>query len=270
MSRRKRSLSAYLAFIGLILIGCGGRASVDGANEVGTSGAGSPGAIGGSAGNVPGGAGGTTQAGGITQAGGTMQAGGTTVGGSAGYVTIDNEHADDGRPVAPISSAFFWGSNSAGWRIGNWFVTSDKVRDALLSPIEPPRADSTEARRANGQGFASGVVLWLQLDHPFGRAVDLSAYSGIEFWARLKSATSAVVVSLNDGSHAAGALDGRATLPSVSLTADYTWQQFTLPFNAFGLSDPKITTVEFFVGDKGETFDLWVDDFALTCSGACP
>ena len=250
--------------MGLLLLGCGGRASVDGAREVGSSGAGSSGAIGGSVDTVPGGTGGTTQAGGATQAGGTTQ------GGAAGYVSVDNEHADDGRPVTPTSSAIFWGSNSAGWRIGNWFVTSDKVHDAGLWPIEPPRADSTEARRASGQGFASGVVLWLQLDHPSGRAVDLSAYSGIEFWARLNSATSSFVVSLNDGSHTSGALTGRSTLPSVSLTADYTWQQFTLPFDAFGLSDPKITTVEFFAGDNGEMFDLWVDDFALSCAGACP
>jgi hypothetical protein len=209
--------------------------------------------MGGAAGNLTGGTGGTTQ------------------GGAAGYVTIDNEQADDGRPVAPPdSSAFFWGSNSAGWRIGNWFVTSDKVRDAGVWPIEPPRGGSTEARRASGQGFASGVVLWVQLDHPQNRAVDLSAYSGIAFWARLKSATSAVVVSLNDGSHASGALDGRSTLPAVSLTAGDTWQQFTLPFDDFGLSDVKTTTIEFFVGDKGETFDLWIDDFALICSGACP
>jgi hypothetical protein len=185
-------------------------------------------------------------------------------------VTIDNEHVDDGRPVPPNSSAFFWGSNSAGWRIGNWFLTSDKVHDAGRWPIESPRAGSTEARRATGQGFASGVVLWVQLDHPSNRAVDLSAYSGLAFWARLKSATSAVVVSLNDGSHPSGALGGRSTLPSVSLTAGDTWQQFTLPFDDFGLSAVKIATVEFFVGDKGETFDLWVDDFALICSSACP
>jgi hypothetical protein len=210
------------------------------------------------------------QTGGAPQAGGTPQAGGAAQGGAAGYVAIDSENADDGRPVAPTSSAIFWGSNSAGWRIGNWFVTSDKVHDAGRWTIEPPRESSTEARRTRGQGFASGVVLWLQLDHPSGRAVDLSAYSGIEFWARLNSARSAFVVSLNDGSHASGVLTGRSTLPSVPLSADYTWQQFTLPFAAFGLSDPKVTAVEFFVGDKGETFDLWVDDFALTCSGACP
>ena len=149
-------------------------------------------------------------------------------------------------------------------------MTSDGVHDAGLSSIEPPRAGSTQARRASGEGFARGVVLWVELDHPQSRAVDLSAYSGIAFWARLKSATSSVVVSLNDGSHDSGALGGRSTLPSVSLTAGDTWQQFTLPFDAFGLSDLKITTVEFFVGDKGEAFDLWVDDLALTCSGACP
>lgn len=100
----------------------------------------------GGTGNVTGGTGGTTQA------------------GAAGYVTIDNEHADDGRPVPPPSApgAFFWGSDSAGWRIGNWFLTSDKVHDIGLWPIEPPRAGSTEARRASGQDFASGVVLWVQ------------------------------------------------------------------------------------------------------------
>jgi hypothetical protein len=155
-------------------------------------------------------------------------------------------------------------------RISNWFVTSDKVHDAGRWTIDPPRAGSTEARRVSGQGFASGVVLWLQLDHPSGRAVDLSAYSGIEFWARLNSATSAFVVSLNDGSLPSGALADRSTLPSVSMTAGDAWQQVTLPFDAFGLRDLKVTSVEFFVGDKGETFDLWVDDFALTCSGACP
>jgi hypothetical protein len=173
-------------------------------------------------------------------------------------------------PPASSPGAFFWGSNSAGWRIGNWFITSDKVHDTGLWPIDPPRAGSTEARRATGQGFALGVVLWVQLDHPLNRAVDLSAYSGIAFWARLKSATSAVVVSLNDGSHPSGALDGRSTLPSVSLAAGDTWEQFMLPFDAFGTSDPKVATVEFFVGDQGEAFDLWIDDFALICSGRCP
>ena len=244
---------------------------------MGTSGAASGGAIAGSAGNTPGGAGGsaqtggTTQAGSSTQAGGTPQAGASAQGGAAGYVTLDDEHAGDGRPVPPPNTAaFFWGSNSAGWRIGNWFVTSDKVRDALLQPIEPPRGDSTEARRASGQGFASGAVLWLQLDHLHSSPVDLSAYSGISFWARLEGTPSTVVVSLNDGSHPSGSLEGRATLPSVPLTPGDTWQQFTLPFAAFGLSQVKLTSVEFFVGDKGEMFDLWIDDFALTCSDACP
>lgn len=244
---------------------------------MGTSGAASGGAIAGRAGNISGGAGGSTQTGGTTQAGsgtqagGTTQGGGSTQGGAAGYRTLDDEHAGDGRPVPPPNSSdFFWGSNSAGWRIGNWLVTSDKVHDAPLQPIEPPRGDSTEARRASGQGFASGAVLWLQFDHLHSSAVDLSAYSGIEFWARFASGPSAVVVSLNDGSHRSGSLDGRSTLPSVSLTPGDTWQQFTLPFAAFGLSQVKLTSVEFFVGDKGAMFDLWIDDFALTCSGACP
>jgi hypothetical protein len=206
---------------------------------------------------------------GASGGGGAGGTNGVASAGAATQVTIDDEHAD-GRPVAPSTAAVFWGSQSSAWRIGNWFVTTDTTRDVELSRIDPPRGDSQEARHVDGQGQLRGAVLWFQFDHPYNRAVDLSAYSGVTFWARQASATDVLVVSLNDGSHASASLDDRATLPSVSLTVGDSWQEFRLPFDAFALPSPKASTIEFFVGQAGEAYDLWIDDFALTCSGACP
>lgn len=265
MSHREWSRLVQLVVIGLLLLGCGGRARGDKADSDGAAGAASVGAMG-ERNMGGGGVGGTGVSGTGTGGTGTGTSGGSN--GGPAEVTIDDEV--EGRPVAPSTAAIFWGSNTTGWRIGNWFLTTDTTRDVQLSPLEPPRGDSKEARHVRGDGQSRGAVLWLELDHPFGRAVSLGAYSGVTFWARLKSVTGVLVVSLNDGTHLSGSLADRATLPSVSLTLGDSWQQFTLPFDAFGLSDPRASTVEFFVGDAGEAYDLWIDDFALTCPGACP
>lgn len=189
----------------------------------------------------------------------------------------DGDHADDEAPTIPIDSTggFFWrGCGSSGWRLGNWFVTSDRQLDALSREIDPPRGASTEARGATGANFAAGAVLWVQLDHPRGRSVSLSGCSALSFWARLESPSGRVVVALNGGSRGTGSLDGRSTLPSRTLDVGPDWQEFTLPFESFpieGLStdDLALASIEFFVGDGGESFDLWVDDLALVCSGGC-
>lgn len=230
--------------VGLVLIGCGGQARTgaasDETNHGGTAGAGTAGS---SAGGAP-----------------------------ATIARIDDERAE-GRPAVPdpIQAAVFWGSDTSGWHIGNWFVTSsDRLRDVGVSEIVPPRDGSTEARRVTGEGHAAGVVLWLQLDHPANRAVDLSAYSGLTFWARLESASGQLVVALNDGARGSGLLDGKWTLPSRAFAVEPDWREFTLPFDTFPLDDLSITSIEFFVGDGGEGFDLWIDDLAFLCSSACP
>jgi hypothetical protein len=78
------------------------------------------------------------------------------------------------------------------------------------------------------------------------------------------------VVALNDGSSGSGSLDSRATLPSWTLAVGPDWQAFTLLFESFPLDDVSVASIEFFVGDEGESFDLWVDDLALLCVNACP
>jgi hypothetical protein len=153
-------------------------------------------------------------------------------------------------------------------------VTSDRQRDAFPREIDPPRDTSTQARGADGADFAAGVALWVQLDHLLNQPVNLSGCSAMSFWARLESPSGRVVVALNDGSRASGLLDGRSTLPSRTLDVGPDWQEFMLPFESFSqgvaAEGPSLASIEFFVGDGGERFDLWVDDLALVCSGGCP
>lgn len=237
------------------------------------------------------GTGGTTASAGIggTQLGrsgsdgisGGLATGGSATGGAAEVpqpVDLgDGDHADDGRPMVPVEATggFFWhGCGDTRWRIGNWFVTSDRMRDGFSREIDPPRDGSTQCRGVTGADFAKGAALWVQLNHPIGDPVKLSGCSAVSFWARLESPSGQVVVALNDGSRPSGLLDGRATLPSRMLDVGPDWQEFVLPFESFPnvvvTDGPSVASIEFFVGEGGEKFDLWIDDLALVCSGGCP
>ena len=251
-------------------------------DEVGDAGAPNGGTTATGGAGIGGGHAGASGSGGVAgSTGGSTDTGGSATGGATEMPPIDlgdGDHAGDGRPVVPGDSTggFFWGGcGDGGWRIGNWFVTSDRQRDAFPREIDPPRDTSTSARGATGADFPAGVVLWVQLDHPLNRPVNLTGCSAMSFWARLDSPSGRVVVALNDGSRASGLLDGRSSLPSTTIAIGPDWQEFTLPFESFPIevSSPdglQVASIEFFVGDGGESFDLWVDDLALVCSGACP
>lgn len=90
----------------------------------------------------------------------------------------------------------------------------------------------------------------------------------MSFWARLESPSGKVVVALNDGSRGTGLAEGRSTLPARTLDVGPDWQELTLPFESFPIEGAapdrlSLASIEFFVGDGGETFDFWVDDLAL-------
>lgn len=250
--------------VAVLAAGCGGASTKSPRND--TSVAGAP-------------------SGGATASGGVVNAGGTGTGGSAssGAPNVpqpidlgDGDYAgQDGRPALPGGSTggFFWRQcGNAGWRIGNWFVTSDGTRDAFPREIDPPRDGSTQARGVAGADLAEGAVLWVQLDHPSNGAVSLAGCSAMSFWARLDSPSGRVLVALNDGSGGTGSLGGRSSLPSMTLDVGLDWQEFVLPFESLGLmsDDLSIASIEFFVGEGGESFDLWIDDLALICSAGCP
>lgn len=186
----------------------------------------------------------------------------------------DMDHTDPGLPSLPAdSAAFFWRSpTSTG--LGNWFLSSlgERIHDALPDSIVPPRGDSKKASHVSGGNFERGADLWAQLDHPAGHAVDLRAYAGIAFWARLTSSSGKLVVAINDraGVDYFAAEASASPLPTRTLAVSDQWQQFVLPFGDFGLDAPAVVSIDFVVGGGGETFDLWIDDLALSCRGACP
>jgi hypothetical protein len=253
-----------VVLLALLAVGCGGESSRS--RSDGTSGAGS---------GTGGSHAGTSDCGVISGIPPESTTGGNGTGGAAEVAQPaglgDGDRAIDGQPTVPagITGGFFWrGCGNTSWRIGNWWVTSDRQRDALIREIDPPRDGSTQARGAQGADYPAGAALWVELDHPRGAPVKLAGCSAISFWARLDAPSGQITVALNDGSHPSGSLEGRSTLPSTTLDVGPGWQEFVLPFESFplpgGAADGiSLASIEFFVGDGGEEFDLWVDDLAL-------
>ena len=190
---------------------------------------------------------------------------GASVGGGPANMTFgDFDQPSPGLPQVPDGSpSFFWGSPSEV-HIGNWFVTSSDgfSADARVGIIEPPRGDSTLACHASGAQFARGVDLYVQLDHPGNRPVDLSHYTGLSFWARLTASNPNLLVVLNDGSGSLPEEGSFVGLPAATFAASEEWQQFEMAF-----SDPArasaVVSIDFVVSDGGEALDLWIDEVTL-------
>ena len=190
--------------------------------------------------------------------------------GSPHFEMIDDmEDHMDGRPTAPLPSTFFWGSPSPT-HIGNWFVSwSDgSTKDAEISVIDPPRGDSRKAREIESGQPGRSADLWAQLDHPSGRAIDLSGYRGMAFWARLTGGGGNLVVALDDGSGAgrtaaSKARAGDPPFPAQTVPVSEGWQHFVLRFEDFGVQPTAVASIDFVVAGGTDTFDLWIDDLAL-------
>ena len=260
----------------MLAVACGGQSQSrfegdPGGGQPGTpaadAGAPSSGGAGASAGAVAG----TSSGGAGTSAGAVAgtSSGGAAQPGPSVEVVDDVDHTDGSHPQVPDgSSAFFWGT---GYRLGNWFTSAPApnpfTRDAQAADIVPPRGSSTRAYRVVDSGRERGVDLWAQLDHPNGRAVDLSGYAGITFWARLSGASTRVTVGMNSG---VPYFDAPQDVVSVSISVTPEWEQFSLPFSTFGIDGHAVASFDFIVGEGGEDFDLWIDDLALLCKGECP
>jgi hypothetical protein len=192
------------------------------------------------------------------------------VGGSAGIgasveLIDDADHTDGSRAVVP-GSAFIW---SRG--LGNWFVSAPLpdgyTRDATVAEIVPPRGESLKAYRVEDSDRVRGVDLWAQLSHPTWKAVDLRDYAGITFWAKLVGGGGRLTVGVNPG---VSYFDAPDEVPSLELTLSADWQQFSLPFAAFGVDPDAVASFDFIVGEGGDAFDFWLDDLAFLCYAECP
>jgi len=190
------------------------------------------------------------------------------------HLIDDMDHADPSLPqVPPGSSSFFWHGGTSF--LGNWFVSSpDRLRDAGFADILPPRGNSKKACHVNGSALDNGVDLWAQLNHPENRPVDLSAYAGIAFWARLDSPSGRFSVAFNahkpDPSF--GAVNSSPGPSLVRRLGGPDWERLILLFDDFGptLDSSAVASIDFIVGGAGEPFDLWIDDLMLLCRGICP
>lgn len=227
-----------------------------------------PGVLGGSGGSSPpsGGTGGAGVGAPESDRGG---AAGTVSTAARIYLGDDDRHGDAPLVPLPVTASFYWGTGSngtyGGWHLGNWFVTADRLLDAPSRQLDPPRDGGVWARGVSGRGRPEGVVLWVQLDHPYNRAVDVRGCSTVHFWARLDSSSGQLTVGLNDGARPSGTFDGRPLLVSRELSVGGEWKEFTLPFESFPFGGSTLTSIEFLVGQGGEPFDLWIDDLALVC-----
>lgn len=239
---------------GTAALGAGGTSHGGSAGAVGDSGPG-----GGSGGSVSAAGTGAGPAGGGTQ--------GEAGAGGASTVAIDDVDHTAGEPMLPAASsgAFYW-----LYGLGNWFVMAPApnpyVHDAQPDELDPPRGDNTKAYRVKDEGRASGVDLYAQLNHPEGRPVDLSAFAGVSFWARLEGSEQ-IKVGVNPG---VSYFDASSDVPTHALAIAPEWRQFTLRFSELGADVHGVVSFDFIVGEGGDKFDFWLDDLGLFCDGPCP
>jgi len=254
--------SSGTAGTGLSAPETGGTAALGGS---GTDRGGSGGAASGS--GPGGGSGGALSAAGT----GAGPAGGGTQGEAGGEgastIAIDNVEETDGEPEPPAGSsgAFFW-----LYGLGNWFVMAPApnpyVHDAQAEELIPPRGDSTKAYRVQDEGRVSGVDLYAQLNHPQGRPMDLSAFAGISFWAKLDGSEQ-IKVGVNPG---VSYFDAMSEVPTHALAVSSEWRQFSLRFDELGADVHGVVSFDFIVGEGGDKFDFWLDDLGMFCDGPCP
>jgi hypothetical protein len=188
--------------------------------------------------------------------------------GTAGTNTVqlidDVDHVSNDYPaVPPGSSAFFWSGH-----LGNWFVTSTDgaTTDARVDTSDVAGDSANKAYHASAEQ-GEGVDLWAQLNHPVGGALDLSAYSGISFRARLLGATGSLRVAFSANGQS---FVSERTFPGQAVRASADWQTVTLSFTDVGLESSAVSSIDFVVGPQRGPFDLWVDDVALLCNATCP
>ena len=173
-----------------------------------------------------------------------------------------------------------------GNRVGNWYPFGDKGGINTIDNAAMRRGASTRVMHMTGSGFndwGSGMGADLN-NSPSKNAYDVSAFSGITFWARAGKAVS-VTVALpelaTDGSapsHTCTTCDHHYFY-AVAVTT--TWQRFKVNFADLMLESPGVvpvvdhfdptivTSVQFReakLPDPDESYDLWIDDVAFVAA----
>jgi hypothetical protein len=192
---------------------------------------------------------------------------------------------------------------SVGERIGGWWTADDETPGASIvpapsnddvakpEPIPGGRCGSKFAMHVTGQGFLDwGSLLGVSLQHgtlPDGTEGDLpydaSAYSGIEFWARIgDTSTDRVRFAVSDvNNEPSGGIctenggpdkDCFDTFGTYLPKLETSWRRYRIAFSTltqrhFGLTESSAATSALYTVqfnfDPASIFDLWVDDVAF-------
>ena len=179
----------------------------------------------------------------------------------------DVDHAGGQYPDVPAgSSAFFWRGG-----LGNWFVSSSDgsaSRDAAVDEVIPPRGDNHKAYHVTQTKPGTAVDLWAQLNHPQGTA-DLSSYAGVSFWARTDGPAGTLTVAFGANGQVSN-IDSAASVPKKVVSLSEAWTQFVVRFDDVSLDRKSVSSIDFVVGGRSESLDLWVDDLGFLCQDSCP
>jgi hypothetical protein len=212
-----------------------------------------------------------------------------------------SEKPDSAALIDDLEDADSFIPTADGARSGAWWTAADETPGATIVP--PPldlalpeaivggRCDSKLAMRVTGQGFLDwGSLLGVNLVYGKGAngtdgslPYDASAYSGIEFWARIgDTSTDRVRFAVSDvNSEPDGGVctdDPASTDQCYDTFGAYlngltpAWRHYRIPFTSllqrnFGhpaaaAATSALYSVQFNF-DPGSVFDFWVDDLAF-------
>jgi len=176
-------------------------------------------------------------------------------------------------------------------RGGYWYTFLDK-EGSTVTPMPGAQGGTfaMEAGGANGTKMAAHMTgsvasaeivyagMGMNFVDPKGQ-YDSSAYKGISFWAKKgPRSTNKVRLKVPDKSTDP---DGKICTEcfndfGADLTLTDDWQQFTLPFTAMkqiktwgsphpdGIDPATVYGIQFQVNDKGQKFDIWIDELQFT------
>jgi hypothetical protein len=167
-------------------------------------------------------------------------------------------------PATDFGGAFLWRQG-----LGNWFVS---VPPSMTTEAQGEVVDGAKVWSGlSGEG--EWLDLWAQLNHPSGGAVDLGAYSGISFEARLQAVREVASTGGSPKGDLTIAFDAQGDIakaaPERPFLVDETWQSYRLEFSFDAADFSRIASIDFFAHCAAPPFELQLRNVALQCEDTC-
>lgn len=226
------------------------------------SGSAGPGAGGTSPGGGGGGSGGASNGSG----GGEATGGQTGTGGQACDESVGEKGETTGHETTLLVDDFDTEWTELGPHFDGWWFAAGDMNGAGLSPTDldwhydqdPCLSPGDTSLHITGSGYDSwGASYDANLDKDL-EAVDLSAYSGVTFWARSSASPhDRILVALSDTDDE----NGTGSIAAGTKLIGEQWQQFDVPFDVTSnLAQAQVLHLAIVASGA---FDVWIDDLVL-------